>query len=93
MNKRILILLGLLTLAGCSKYESGDCITPTDPFSSWYGQYARVEAFGKVPDYEGKAYTLEFPNYNSASKHFTKDIEFDTKAVGLENCLLVNSSN
>ena len=99
--KRTSLTLSLLLIfaGGCSKvidppkYESGDCITPIDPAYSWYGQYARVEALGKIPDYEGETYTLEFPNYNSADKHFARYIEFDTKAVDLENCLPVKSSN
>ncbi len=85
--KKILALSFVLGFIGCSwlfdqpKYKLGDCITPTDPISSWYGEYARVD------DFSGSAYVLWFPNYKSNTAIFMKTIiESDTKKVKGTNC-------
>ena len=92
--KKILTLSLVLVFIGCSwlfdqpKYELGDCITPTDPISSWYGEYARVDDFvPKSKDFSGSAYVLWFPNYKSNTALFRKAfIESDTKKVNPTNC-------
>lgn len=93
--KRILALTLILGFMGCSemvdppKYEYGDCITPTDPTYTWYGEYAKVEAFvvEGIKGYQSNAYVLNFPNYLTTRNLFIKEIESDTKKVDyLENC-------
>ena len=71
------------------KYEYGDCITPTDSTYSWYGEYAKVEAFViKSKGHKGSSYVLWFPEYKSSDVLFMKSfIEADTKKVDyLKNC-------
>jgi hypothetical protein len=90
MNKLLLIILLLSTVA-CStdapKYRLRDCITPTNDSYSWYGEYAIVEAFGKIGGYSrGKKYILRFPDYASNSSIFSKEIESQTKKAGVINC-------
>ena len=71
------------------KYEYGDCITPTDPNASWYGEYAKVDAFViKAKNIKGSAYALLFPEYDNGDVLFQKSyIEANTKKVDyLQNC-------
>ena len=86
--KKILALLLLFGIIGCSevldppKYKRGDCITPTNESYSWFGEYAKVEAF--VLESKGikdKAYVLNFQTYKSRNNLFNKEIERDTKKV------------
>ena len=92
--KKILIGSLVLVFIGCSwlfdqpKYELGDCITSTDPISSWYGEYARVDDFvPKSKDFSGGAYVLWFPNYKSNTALFRKTfLESDSKKVNGTNC-------
>ena len=39
-----------------AKYQPGDFITPTKPTYSWYGEYAKVEAYSSVDGFSGKNY-------------------------------------
>jgi hypothetical protein len=70
------------------KYKNGDCITPTDNSYSWYGKYARVEAFSKIEGYSGagEQYILLFPNNYINSVIFTQEIELYTKSVNKTKC-------
>jgi len=70
------------------KYKAGDCITPTDKMYSWYGQYARVEAYSTIDGYSGKKYILTFPKYISNSSIFDQGIEGVTIKADNENCKL-----
>ncbi|HIL26641.1 MAG TPA: hypothetical protein EYG21_04500 [Nitrospinaceae bacterium] len=82
-------IVGYSHLIDQPKYEIGDCITPTDKGYSWYGQYGRVTAIGKIPDpdYQDDAYTLEFHDFLSVTKYFARNIEFGTKAVDKTLCV------
>lgn len=87
----ILLLFGIIS---CSevidppKYKYGDCITPTNESYSWFGEYAKVEAF--VLESKGtknRSYVLWFPTYKSINNLFNKEIEKDTKKVDyLKHC-------
>jgi hypothetical protein len=85
--------LAALSITGCSagepKYKRGDCITPTDSTYSWYGEYARVEGWGKFTGaWEGEwNYSLWFPHYRSGATLFAKSIEDDTKEVRRSMCI------
>ncbi|EID0695623.1 TPA: hypothetical protein ACMDT1_003447 [Vibrio parahaemolyticus] len=69
-----------------AKYQRGDCITPTKPTYSWYGEYAKVEAYSSVDGFSGKNYILLFPNYLASAAVFSSNIEKDTKKVSSEKC-------
>ncbi len=87
--KFILIILFFLTSCDSdrkSKYQIGDCITPTTELYSWFGVYARVEAFSKIDGLPDKYYILLFRNYNNNSVIFEKNIETDTKIVEKNKC-------
>ena len=86
--KNILLTLMVFGIVGCAevldppKYQLGDCITPTDKAYSWYGEYAKVEAYvQKAKGISGSSYVLWFPNYKSNNNIFVKDIELSTKKV------------
>ena len=89
-NILIITLLIFISVIACSakepKYKPGNCITPTDKNYSWYGKYARVDAFTEVDGYSGKNYILTFPMYTSNSSIFNQDIESYTKLVDVNNC-------
>ena len=86
-------ILGCSELIESPKYEYGDCITPTDSTYSWYGEYAKVEAFvTESKGYKGRSYVLWFPDYKSANNLFKKEIESGTKKVDyLQHCGLPGS--
>ena len=92
--KKLLSMFCILILASCAevldppKYQYGDCITPTDKTSSWYGEYAKVDAYVRVADdISGSAYVLWFPTFKVNRNIFKKEIELSTKKVDyLENC-------
>ena len=97
--KKIIPTFILLCFIGCSevidppKYQYGDCITATDNSASWYGEYAKVEAFViKSRGFHGSSYALWFPEYKSNNVLFQKSyIESNTKKVDyLQNCGLPN---
>lgn len=86
--KKVLALLLLFGIISCSevldppKYKYGDCITPTNESYSWFGEYAKVEAF--VLESKGtknRSYVLSFPTYIPSNNLFNKEIERDTKKV------------
>jgi len=68
------------------KYLRGDCITPITQNYSWYGKYARVEAFSKVDEYPGTNYILAFPSSISNSVIFSQEIEKHTQKVHSDYC-------
>lgn len=95
------LTLFLLALTGCGenyndqfdllnpfagKYKIGDCITPTDPTYTWYGEYAEVKAFSEIEGYRGKSYVLEFRYYNSTNSLFDQSVEEFTEKVSRKNC-------
>jgi len=92
--KKFQLTLITLLVASCSKasflpkYKYGDCITPTDTRYSWYGKYAKVEAYVRKADgVQGSAYVLWFPDYDSSTNFYEKEIESSTKKVSyLEHC-------
>ena len=92
--KNIVTLLLLFGIIGCSevldspKYKRGDCITPTNENYSWFGEYAKVEAFVLESTVtKNKSYVLSFPTYKTSNNLFDKEIERDTKKVDyLEYC-------
>ena len=94
MKNTLALVLMVFGLVGCAevldppKYQFGDCITPTDKAYSWYGEYAKVEAYvQKAEGISGSSYVLWFPTYKSNNNMFVKDIELSTKKVDyLENC-------
>lgn len=93
-TKRLLSLFGLLTIIASSyaddvepKYKRGDCITPIDVTYTWYGQYARVEAFSSLEGFSlSKKYILAFPNSISNDAIFYQQIELFTKKVNPKLC-------
>ena len=44
-----------------TKYDIGECITPTDPAWSWFGETARVEDIVYSKHYEAFVYHLYIP--------------------------------
>jgi len=86
----LLILLATIVNAeSVQKYERGDCITPTNTIYSWYGKYAKVEAYSRVENVtDSKAYILSFPFSGSSSTIFNKEIEQHTKRVNPKKCAL-----
>ena len=71
MIKRLSILLVLLMSSATqaaahlnfpdTKYNIGECITPTDPAWSWFGETARVEDIVYSKHYEAFVYHLFIP--------------------------------
>ena len=92
--KNIVTLLLLFGIIGCSevldppKYKRGDCITPINENYSWFGEYAKVEAFVlESKEIKKKSYVLSFPTYIPNNNLFDKEIERNTKKVDyLEYC-------
>ena len=83
----LVVALSVLGVAQASpKYLQGDCITPTAETYSWYGKYARVEAFSKIEGYSGENYILAFPKSVSNSVIFGQEIESQTKRVDRNLC-------
>ena len=72
---------------GDSKYEVGDCITPTDQSLSFYGHYARVEG---VISFDGtgedSVYTLYFPVYVPRTPLYAQTIDGKTQQVSGDFC-------
>jgi len=83
----LIILSNVVNAETAGKYERGDCITPTNTTYSWYGKYAKVEAFSRVDGVtDSKAYILSFPFSGSSDTIFNKEIEQHTKRVNTEKC-------
>jgi len=79
MIKILTVLLAFVLSAGCAnahvtwpstKYEVGDCITPTDTTWSWYGKTASVEDVVFSKYLNGFAYQLYIRGLNR--KYFDK---------------------
>ncbi|MDA9079570.1 hypothetical protein N9K82_05285 [Gammaproteobacteria bacterium] len=88
MKHTLALALMVFGLVGCSelvdppKYQFRDCITPTDKAYSWYGEYAKVEAYVKKAEgISGSSYVLWFPSYKSNNNIFAREIELSTKKV------------
>lgn len=91
LNKiRLALILCSLFVVGvtqaASRYTHGDCITPTTESYTWFGKYARVEAFTEIEGYPGKNYILAFPKSISNDVIFGKEIEQHTKKVDKKLC-------
>ena len=69
-----------------AKYKRGDCITPNKSSYSWYGEFAKVEAYSAIEGFSGKNYILLFPNYLSSAVIFSAKIERDTQKVSSDKC-------
>jgi len=88
--------LGLLTIliffplassaVSAQKYKATNCITPITKNYSWFGKYARVEAFSKIEGFPKKNYILAFPTSISNSVIFSQEIEKHTKKVNENYC-------
>ena len=95
--KNIAILLAFLMTLGSqvgaadvslpdTKYEVGDCITPTDPDWSWFGASARVEDIVYSKKYQDFIYYLYFPK-SAVSMFGFFDIErIDYTTFKLKRC-------
>ena len=72
---------------GDSKYEVGDCITPTDQSMSFYGHYARVEG---VINFDGVGepgvYSLYFPVYVARTPLHAQTLDERTQQVDNDFC-------
>ena len=71
------------------KYKRNDCITPINQLYSWYGMFAKVEAFSRIDGLtKNKSYILTFPFNGSNNSIFTKEIESNTKKVSDSKCYI-----
>lgn len=83
----LLLLFPMLSFASPeAKYQRGDCITPNTSAYSWYGEFAKVEAYSVIEGFFGKNYILLFPNYLSSTVIFSAKIETDTQKVSPDKC-------
>jgi hypothetical protein len=67
-------------------YKRGDCILAIEPSYSWFNQYARVEAYGSIDDFEGENYVLLFLNYQPKNVIFSRSIEANSVKVPSKYC-------
>ena len=67
-------------------YKRGDCILAIEPGYSWFNQYARVEAYGPIGDFEGENYVLLFLNYQPKNVIFSRSIEANSVKVPSKYC-------
>jgi hypothetical protein len=67
-------------------YKRGDCILAIEPSYSWFNQYARVEAYGSIGDFEGENYVLLFLNYQPKNVIFSRSIETNSVKVPSKYC-------
>ncbi|EML9988423.1 MULTISPECIES: hypothetical protein [Citrobacter] len=91
--KKILIAATLaLVSSNClaseetGKYEQGDCIMASDTNYSWFGEYAKVEAYSRIKGFAGPQYILYFPTYKANAVVFGTEIEAHTIKVGKNYC-------
>ena len=69
-----------------TKYNVGECITPTDPAWSWFGETARVEDVVYSKRYEAFVYHLYIPE-SAISPFGVFDIEsIDYMTFKLRRC-------
>ncbi len=81
-----LLVCNLSFASESPKYKVEDCITPIDASYTWYGKFARVEAFSKIEGYDESSYILVFPKAVVNSVIFGREIESHTKLVAKEKC-------
>ena len=85
----LFILANMVNAESAQKYERDDCITPINTTYSWYGKYAKVEAFSRIEGVtDSKAYILSFPFSGSSDSIFNKEIEQHTKRINIKKCIL-----
>ena len=80
------IIASILALASTScmaadetgKYEQGDCITAIDTSYTWFGEFAKVEAYSRIKGFAGPQYILYFPTYKANAVVFGPEIEGHT---------------
>jgi hypothetical protein len=94
--KRFITSSTLIMLLGCEiavaanqdavPYKRGDCILAIEPSYSWFNQYARVEAYGSIGDFEGENYVLLFLNYQRKNVIFSRSIEANSVKVPSKYC-------
>ncbi|MDA8479829.1 hypothetical protein NNO04_14100 [Citrobacter sp. Awk 4] len=92
MKKVIITAALILSSAGCfasdedGKYEQGDCIMANDTSYSWFGEFAKVEAYSRIKGFAGPQYILYFPSYKASAVVFGPEIEDHTIKVGNNYC-------
>jgi hypothetical protein len=91
MFRIIIIAMLALSVSACAdeapKYQRGDCITPINESYSWYGKFAKVEAYSPIENFtKEKSYILAFPFHGSGNAIFIKEIEAATKKVRTSLC-------
>ena len=91
--KNLMIAGSLLLLSvNCSastekgKYDQGDCIMANDSNYSWFGEFAKVEAYSRIKGFAGPQYILFFPTYKADAVLFGPEIEQHTIKVGNNLC-------
>ncbi|HCR2176304.1 TPA: hypothetical protein OND91_004216 [Enterobacter roggenkampii] len=82
----LLISAGCLASDETGKYEQGDCITATDTGYSWFGEFAKVEAYSRIKGFAGPQYILYFPTYKADAVVFDPKIEGHTIKVANSLC-------
>ena len=87
----IAIAMLALSVSACAdeapKYQRGDCITPINESYTWYGKFAKVEAYSPIENFtKEKSYILAFPFHGSGNAIFIKEIEAATKKVRTSLC-------
>ena len=97
-NKKITTVLTLSLLLGngvavtadasveVMPYQRGDCITAIDPSYSWFGKFARIEAYSSLEPFRGKNYVLLFYGYQTRAVIFDRSIEAHTVKVDNRYC-------
>lgn len=91
--KKVLIT-ALLALASTTclasdetgKYEQGDCIMAKDTSYTWFGEFAKVEAYSRIKGFAGPQYILYFPTYKANAVVFSPEIEGHTIKVAKNLC-------
>ena len=68
------------------KYEQGDCITAIDTSYTWFGEFAKVEAYSRIKGFAGPQYILYFPTYKANAVVFGPEIEGHTMKVPKSLC-------
>lgn len=91
--KNLLVTTSLLFISASGlasdekgKYEQGDCITATDTGYSWFGEFAKVEAYSRIKGFAGPLYILYFPTYKADAVVFDPQIEGHTIKVANSLC-------
>ena len=83
----VILLYASAQVNASSKYQRGDCITPTTKTYSWFGEIAEVVAFSKIDGFtDKKSYILVFPAYLSNAAIFDQVIEDHTMKISNHLC-------